>query len=75
MKTGHILITVIAAIAVVSLASLIFFSASGPVAVESVTDNDGQLDQFSFLDSNDKETPIVKDAKVKAPPASHTPAI
>ena len=65
MKTGHILITVIAAIAVVSLASLIFFSASGPVAVESVTDNDGQLDQFSFLDSNDKETPIVKDAKVK----------
>lgn len=65
MEKSHILITVIAAIAIVSVASLVFLTGEGYVVVEGTVDNDRQMDQFSFLDSDDKEIPIAEDTKLK----------
>ena len=59
MKYGYIVLTVIAAIAIVSVASLIFLAGSSTVVVADVRDNDYQMDQFAFLDDK-KELPIVK---------------
>ena len=63
MKKIHVALMIVAAIAVVSVASFIFLGGSGTVVVAEVVDNDKELDDFVFVQKNDT-LPIETDVEL-----------